>query len=75
MRFDATGAVYSLHKSSTRAGILRRAAAWSQDKEEGGCNVETRVVAELRWQLPRTFAHQKKAAHDIAVDLICFVKK
>ncbi|KAI6219895.1 MTS domain-containing protein [Aphelenchoides besseyi] len=59
------GSVYSLHKTSTRSGIQRRAQTWE--------SVAT-VVAELRWELPRTYKHQRKETLDIAVDLIRFRK-
>ena len=53
------GAVYSLHKSSTRAFIAKRAAEWG---------VSSRVVAELKFALPKMYRHQKKASLDVAVD-------
>lgn len=56
------GTVYSMHKTSTRDGILRKAATWP--------NVTAQVVAELRWELPKTYKHQRKQALDIAVDLV-----
>jgi predicted RNA methylase len=70
MRFLAAAAhltrrtVYSLHKSSTRAHVLREA--------ERRLGLRGRVVAELRWALPRTYRHQRAASKDIAVDFIRF---
>ena len=56
---SAAGAVYSLHKTSTRAFIARRVAEW------GG---SARVVAELQFEIPRMYKHHKKAAMDVEVD-------
>ena len=53
------GAVYSLHKTSTRAYIAKRAASWG---------AEARVVAELLFEIPRMYKHHKKASLDVAVD-------
>lgn len=56
------GVVYSMHKSSTRAHIARTATeAW-------GCAFE--VVAELRFDIPATYAFHREAVVDVAVDLI-----
>eukprot|EP01130_Rhizamoeba_saxonica_P019010 TRINITY_DN9731_c0_g1_i1.p1 TRINITY_DN9731_c0_g1~~TRINITY_DN9731_c0_g1_i1.p1 ORF type:complete len:223 (-),score=56.10 TRINITY_DN9731_c0_g1_i1:51-719(-) len=55
--------VYSLHKTSTRAHILRKAVQW-------GVNAE--VLAELRFDLPNTYRFHKKNNVDIEVDLIRF---
>ncbi|KAI6182943.1 Methyltransferase-like protein 5 [Aphelenchoides bicaudatus] len=60
------GSIYSLHKTSTRGGIMRKAATWS--------NVTANIVAELRWELPKTYKHQRKQTQDIAVDLIRYKK-
>lgn len=56
-------AVYSLHKTSTRDHIGKKAAEW-------GMNME--VVAELRFDLPATFKCHKKSSVDIEVDFIRF---
>jgi hypothetical protein len=53
------GAVYSLHKTSTRAYIAKRAAGWGAG---------ARVVAELHFEIPRMYKHHKKASLDVAVD-------
>jgi len=69
MKFLQTGlemasrAVYSLHKSSTRDHVLSKAKEWG---------AEARVLAELRYDLPATYKHHKKASVDIQVDFIRF---
>lgn len=60
------GSVYSLHKTSTRDGISRRVNAWE--------NVQLTNIAELRWELTKTYKHQRKETLDIAVDLVKFKK-
>jgi len=59
----ATRAVYSLHKTSTREHVLKKAAAWG---------TKPQVLAELRYDLPSTYKHHKKASVDIEVDFIRF---
>jgi len=59
------GVVYSLHKSSTREHLARCAAAWGV-----GCA----LVAELRFEIPATYAFHREASLDVAVDLLRFVK-
>lgn len=59
------GRIYSLHKSSTRAHWVRSAAGW-------GVGVE--VVAQVRFDLPATYAFHTRSSVDIAVDLLRFVK-
>lgn len=56
------GVVYSMHKSSTRAHIARTAT------ESWGVAFE--VVAELRFDIPATYAFHREAVVDVAVDLI-----
>ncbi|XP_063704268.1 rRNA N6-adenosine-methyltransferase Mettl5 [Culicoides brevitarsis] len=61
------GAVYSLHKSSTRDFIKKKAGEWG---------LESQVVAELRYDLPSSYKFHKKDSKDIAVDFWRFeVKK
>jgi predicted RNA methylase len=60
------GAVYSLHKSSTRAHLQKLAA------RELGCS-EAHVLAELRYDLPATYKFHKDKSRDIEVDLWRFV--
>jgi predicted RNA methylase len=61
-------AVYSLHKTATREHVLAKAGEWG---------VQAKVLAELRYDLPATYKHHKKASVDIQVDFIRFshVKK
>jgi len=59
-------AVYSLHKTSTRAHITKKAAEWG---------VKMKVVAELRYNLPSTYKFHKKDSVDIQVDFIRFTHK
>ncbi|KAJ1964397.1 Methyltransferase-like protein 5 [Dipsacomyces acuminosporus] len=57
----ARTAVYSLHKSSTRAYLAKKADAWGFDCE---------VLAELRFDVPMMYKFHKKKSVDIEVDLI-----
>jgi len=57
--------VYSLHKTSTREHILKKAKDWG---------VTAQVIAELRYDLPNTYKHHKKSSVDIHVDFIRFSK-
>ena len=61
----ASRSVYSLHKTSTREHILKKAADWG---------VSAQVLAELRYDLPNTYKHHKKSSVDIHVDFIRFSK-
>lgn len=54
--------VYSLHKTSTRAFLQRKAT------QEWGCSFE--VVAELRFAIPQTYRCHKKKNVNIEVDFI-----
>ncbi|KAH0561396.1 rRNA N6-adenosine-methyltransferase METTL5 [Cotesia glomerata] len=56
-------AVYSLHKTSTRNFILKKAKQF---------NCEATVVAELRYDLPQAYKFHKKESVDIQVDFIRF---
>ncbi|KAA0193277.1 hypothetical protein HAZT_HAZT011906 [Hyalella azteca] len=60
------GAVYSLHKSSTRKHVIRKASTLGLAGE---------VVAELRYDLPKTYAFHKKTSVDVQVDFIRFTHK
>ena len=53
-------AVYSLHKSSTRAFFHRLCQRWG---------VEGEVVAEMRFELKRSYAFHREKSRDIEVDL------
>ncbi|RXG67789.1 Methyltransferase-like protein 5 [Armadillidium vulgare] len=57
--------VYSLHKSSTREYVLKKATEWGFESE---------VIARLRYNLPNTYKFHKKESVDIEVDLIRFSK-
>ncbi|KAI4458900.1 hypothetical protein MML48_6g00006199 [Holotrichia oblita] len=57
------GAVYSLHKTSTRKHVLKTA------KLQG---VVGEVIAELRYDLPASYKFHKKSSVDINVDLFRF---
>jgi len=57
----ASGAVYSLHKRSTRDFILQKIEEWGLTAE---------VVAELRWEIPQSYKFHKKKSVDIEVDFI-----
>ncbi|XP_063238530.1 rRNA N6-adenosine-methyltransferase METTL5 [Bacillus rossius redtenbacheri] len=57
----ATCAVYSLHKTSTRAHVLRKAADWG---------AEARVLAELRFDLPASYKFHKRQSVDVRVDFV-----
>lgn len=57
----ASRAVYSLHKSSTREYILKKATSWGYEPE---------VVAELRYDLKQSYSFHKRQSKDIAVDVI-----
>ena len=55
--------VYSLHKRSTRDHFVRRAAEHDWHLE---------MVAELRYDLPKTHVFHKQKSKDIEVDLYRF---
>jgi rRNA N6-adenosine-methyltransferase METTL5 len=57
--------VYSLHKTSTRDFIKRKAAKWG---------VEAKPIAQLRYNLPATYKFHKNSSKDIDVDLWRFEK-
>ncbi|KAJ2119789.1 hypothetical protein IW147_005604 [Coemansia sp. RSA 720] len=57
----ATGAVYSLHKTSTREYLVKKAESWG---------FECDVLAELKFDVPMMYKFHKKKAVDIEVDLL-----
>ncbi|KAG8559695.1 hypothetical protein GDO81_017418 [Engystomops pustulosus] len=59
----ARTSVYSLHKTSTREHVQKKAADWK---------VKMEVIAELRYDLPATYKFHKKKSVDIEVDFIRF---
>ena len=61
----ATDSVYSLHKSSTRDHILRKAKDWG---------MKPNILAKLRYDLPMTYKFHKKSSKDIEVDFYRFEK-
>lgn len=54
-------AIYSMHKTSTRAYLQKKAEEW-------GC--EFTVIAEMKFDLPAKYAFHKKDNVTVAVDLI-----
>ncbi|XP_021906186.1 methyltransferase-like protein 5 isoform X2 [Carica papaya] len=64
----ASGAVYSLHKSSTREHVKRTAL-----REFNASSAE--VLCELRFDIPQLYKFHKKREMDVAVDLWRFVPK
>ncbi|KAI9591580.1 methyltransferase-like protein 5 [Syncephalis fuscata] len=62
----AKHAVYSLHKTSTREHILKKAKEW---------NVKCTVLAELKFDVPAMYKFHKKKSVDIEVDLLRFEKQ
>lgn len=62
----ANNSVYSLHKTTTRDHIAKKVDEW-------GCSFE--VLAELRYDLPRTYKFHKKDSLDVHVDFIKCAKK
>lgn len=59
------GRVYSFHKSTTRAHMIKLA-------ERLGLGCE--LVAELRFEIPAVYAFHRRDSVDVAVDLLRFVK-
>ncbi|KAJ1834538.1 hypothetical protein IWW55_004931 [Coemansia sp. RSA 2706] len=57
----ATGAVYSLHKTSTREFLIKKAESW-------GFRCE--VLAELKFDVPMMYKFHRKKSVDIEVDLL-----
>lgn len=60
------GAVYSLHKTSTRSFFQKKASE---------LGVTMQVLAELRFNLPATYRFHKKRSVDVEVDLLRFESK
>ncbi|KZC12793.1 PREDICTED: methyltransferase-like protein 5 [Dufourea novaeangliae] len=59
----ASRAVYSLHKTSTRNYILQKAAQF---------DAKGKIIAELRYDLPKAYKFHKKTSVDVQVDFIRF---
>eukprot|EP01127_Copromyxa_protea_P004409 TRINITY_DN14273_c0_g1_i1.p1 TRINITY_DN14273_c0_g1~~TRINITY_DN14273_c0_g1_i1.p1 ORF type:complete len:232 (+),score=53.45 TRINITY_DN14273_c0_g1_i1:29-697(+) len=58
------GTVYSLHKTSTRAHVLKKGSQ---------LGAECKVVAEMRFDIPNMYRCHKEKSVDVAVDLIQFI--
>lgn len=65
------GFVYSLHKTSTRDFFKKKLAKCS---EEFGSAVKGKILAEIKYELPKTYKFHKEKSLDIAVDFWCFEK-
>mmetsp|Transcript_7230 Transcript_7230/g.12018 ORF Transcript_7230/g.12018 Transcript_7230/m.12018 type:complete len:170 (-) Transcript_7230:58-567(-) len=63
---EYASAVYSLHKTSTRQHFVKLA-------EDHNFNLE--VLAELKYDIPKTFSYHKQKSKDIYVDLYRFTHK
>ncbi|KAJ8654703.1 hypothetical protein O0I10_009593 [Lichtheimia ornata] len=61
----ANKAVYSLHKTSTREHIMKKAKEWG---------VQCEVVAEMKFDVPMMYKFHKKKSVDIEVDFLRFSK-
>jgi predicted RNA methylase len=61
--FLATHALYSLHKTASRAYILKKAKEWGADAE---------VIATVNYDLAKTYTFHTEASKDIEVDFIRF---
>ncbi|XP_052247931.1 rRNA N6-adenosine-methyltransferase METTL5-like isoform X2 [Dreissena polymorpha] len=61
-----SGAVYSLHKTSTREHIQKKAEDWGMDMT---------ILAEMKYNLKCTLKSHKKDTVDIEVDFIRFAHK
>ncbi|KAI9502224.1 Methyltransferase-like protein 5 [Coemansia spiralis] len=59
-------AVYSLHKTSTRDYIVRKAKSWG---------FECDVLAELKFDIPMMYKFHKKKSVDVGVDLVRLYRK
>ena len=63
---NSSNVVYSLHKTSTREHFIKFA-------QNNGLNIE--VIAELRYDIPKTFKYHKEKSKDVFVDLYRFTHK
>ena len=59
------GAIYSMHKSSTREHLTRKGVAWG---------LEVHVLAQLKFEILQQFKFHKKERVYVDVDLIRFFK-
>ena len=60
----ANKSVYSLHKTSTRQYILSKSNIWK--------NIKIEIIAEMKFDLPKSYKFHQQNTKDIAVDLIRF---
>lgn len=60
------GAIYSMHKSSTREHLVRKGVTWG---------LEVQVLAQLKFEILQQFKFHKKERVYVDVDLIRFSKK
>lgn len=65
------GHVYTLHKSTTRDFFTKKL---KKSEEEFGVHVQGDVLAEVRYELPKTYKFHREKSLDIAVDFWCFKK-
>eukprot|EP00752_Nemacystus_decipiens_P010035 g8948.t1 len=63
---EAASTVYSMHKTSTRKHLLKKAEQWG---------VDITVLAQLRFDIPATYKFHKRNSVDVEVDLIRFKKR
>ncbi|KAJ1663188.1 hypothetical protein IW140_004908 [Coemansia sp. RSA 1813] len=62
----AREAVYSLHKTSTRDYLIKKAQSWG---------FECEVLAELKFDVPMMYKFHKKKSVDVQVDLLRLSKR
>ncbi|KAJ2539398.1 hypothetical protein EV175_006349, partial [Coemansia sp. RSA 1933] len=62
----ARGAVYSLHKTSTRDYLVKKARSWG---------FECEVLTELKFDVPMMYKFHKKKSVDVQVDLLRLTRK
>ncbi|CAM9124559.1 unnamed protein product [Ectocarpus sp. 4 AP-2014] len=63
---EAAPTVYSMHKTSTRKHLLKKAEEWG---------VDITVLAQLRFDIPATYKFHKRRSMDVEVDLIRLQKR
>lgn len=57
----ASRAVYSFHKTSTRNFLVKKVQEW---------DMEVEIVAQMKFELPKTYKFHKEKSVDIEVDLV-----
>eukprot|EP00903_Cladosiphon_okamuranus_P019924 g18311.t1 len=63
---EAASTVYSMHKTSTRKHLVKKAEQWG---------VEVTVLAQLRFDIPATYKFHRRNSVDVEVDLIRLRKR